>query len=319
MVIPLLVTFYIFKHNDSVADVTIPLPWRPGNIPKTNSYKNYLRHLLFVLRMLVVGLLIVIIARPQSTTSYKNITSEGIDIIIALDISGSMLSKDFSPNRIEAAKKVATSFIDSRPTDKIGLVIFSSQAFTQCPLTTDHAVIKNLFSQVHTGMIADGTAIGEGLATAVARIKDDNAKSKVVILLTDGVNNTGSVPPLTAAEIAKVFGVRVYTIGVGTTGKAMSPVAQLPDGTLQYALTDVEIDEALLKQIANETGGQYFRATDNESLNKIYKAIDKMEKSKIEERDYTDRAEEFLPFAIAAALLLALEILLKNTILKTVP
>jgi Ca-activated chloride channel family protein len=318
-IIPLLVTFYVFKHNDSVADVTIPLPWRPGNIPKTNSYKNYLRHLLFGLRMLVIGLLIVIIARPQSTTSYKNITSEGIDIIIALDISGSMLSKDFSPNRIEAAKKVATSFIDSRPTDKIGLVIFSSQAFTQCPLTTDHAVIKNLFSQVHTGMIADGTAIGEGLATAVARIKDDNAKSKVVILLTDGVNNTGSVPPLTAAEIAKVFGVRVYTIGVGTTGKAMSPVAQLPDGTLQYALTDVEIDEALLKQIATETGGQYFRATDNESLNKIYKAIDKMEKSKIEERDYTDRAEEFLPFAIAAALLLALEILLKNTILKTVP
>jgi Ca-activated chloride channel family protein len=318
-VIPLLITFYVFKNNDAIADVSIPLPWRPGNMPKTNNYKNYLRHLLFTFRMLVVALLIVIIARPQSTTSYKNITSEGIDIIIALDISGSMLSKDFNPSRIEAAKRVASSFIDSRPTDKIGLVIFSSQAFTQCPLTTDHAVIKNLFAQVHTGMIADGTAIGEGLATAVARIKDDNAKSKVVILLTDGVNNTGSVPPLTAAEIAKVFGIRVYTIGVGTTGKAMSPVAQLPDGTLQYALTDVEIDEALLKQIAGSTGGQYFRATDNESLSKIYKEIDKMEKSKIEERDYTDRAEEFLPFAIAAALLLAMELLLKNTILKTVP
>jgi Ca-activated chloride channel family protein len=319
LVIPLLVTFYIFKHNDSVADVSIPLPWRVGNIPKTNNYKNYLRHVLFGFRMLVVSLLIVIIARPQSQLNYKNITSEGIDIIIALDISGSMLSKDFNPNRIEAAKKVAGSFIDSRPADKIGLVIFSSQGFTQCPLTTDHAVVKNLFAQVHTGMIADGTAIGEGLATAVARIKDDPAKSKVIILLTDGVNNTGSVPPLTAAEIAKVFGVRVYTIGVGTTGKAMSPVAQLPDGTLQYALTDVEIDEALLKQIATETGGQYFRATDNESLNKIYKEIDKMEKSKIEEKDYSDHPDEFLPFAIAAAILLALEILLRNTILKTVP
>jgi Ca-activated chloride channel family protein len=319
LVIPLLVTFYIFRNNDAVADVSIPLPWRPGNIPKTNNYKNYLRHLLFVFRMLVVGLLIVIIARPQSRLNYKNITSEGIDIIIALDISGSMLSKDFNPNRIDAAKKVAGSFIDSRPSDKIGLVIFSSQAFTQCPLTTDHGVVKNLFAQVHTGMIADGTAIGEGLATAVARIKDDQAKSKVIILLTDGVNNTGSVPPLTAAEIAKVFGVRVYTIGVGTTGKAMSPVAQLPDGTLQYALTDVEIDEALLKQIATETGGQYFRATDNESLNKIYKEIDKMEKSKIEEKDYTDHPDEFLPFAIAAAILLALEILLRNTIFKTVP
>ncbi|HSY75315.1 MAG TPA: VWA domain-containing protein, partial [Bacteroidia bacterium] len=192
-------------------------------------------------------------------------------------------------------------------------------AFTQCPLTTDHAVIKNLFAQVHTGMVDDGTAIGDGLATAVSRIKDDKVKSKVIILLTDGVNNTGSVAPLTAAEIAKVFGVRVYTIGVGTKGKALSPVNMLPDGTVQYAMADVEIDEALLQQIATGTGGQYFRATDNASLGKIYKEIDKMEKSRIEEKDYTDRSEEFLPFALAAFILLGLEILLKNTVLKTIP
>jgi len=318
-IIPLLVTFYVFRNNYTVADISIPLPWGTGAMPKIRTYKNYLRHSLFGLRMLVVALLIVIIARPQSSTSWKNVTSEGIDIIIALDISGSMLSKDFSPNRVEAAKSIASNFIDSRPADKIGLVIFSGQAFTQCPLTTDHAVIKNLFAQVHTGMIADGTAIGDGLATAVNRIKDDKVKSKVVILLTDGVNNMGSVAPLTAAEIAKVFGIRVYTIGIGTKGKALTPVSMMPDGTYQYALQDVEIDEALLQQIANGTGGKYFRATDNESLAKIYKEIDKMEKSKIEERDYTDRSEEFMPFAIAAALILALEILLKNTIFKTVP
>jgi Ca-activated chloride channel family protein len=314
-----LVVFYIFRNNYAVADISIPLPWKTESMPKTNTYKNYLRHVLFCLRMLVVGLLIVIIARPQSSTSYKNITSEGIDIIIALDISGSMLSKDFNPNRIEAAKSVASNFIESRPQDKIGLVIFSGQAFTQCPLTTDHAVIKNLFAQVHTGMVDDGTAIGDGLATAVSRIKDDKVKSKVIILLTDGVNNTGSVAPLTAAEIAKVFGVRVYTIGVGTKGKALSPVNMLPDGTVQYAMADVEIDEALLQQIATGTGGQYFRATDNASLGKIYKEIDKMEKSRIEEKDYTDRSEEFLPFALAAFILLGLEILLKNTVLKTIP
>jgi Ca-activated chloride channel family protein len=318
-VIAPLIAFYVFRNNFAVADISMPLPWKTENAPKTKTYKNYLRHVLFGLRMLVVALLIVIVARPQSSTSYKNITSEGIDIIIALDISGSMLSKDFTPNRIEAAKSVASNFIESRPADKIGLVIFSGQAFLQCPLTTDHAVIKNLFAQVHTGMVADGTAIGDGLATAVNHIKDDKVKSKVIILLTDGVNNMGSIAPLTAAEIAKVFGVRVYTIGVGTKGKALTPVAQLPDGTYQYSMEDVEIDEALLQQIASGTGGQYFRATDNQSLGKIYKEIDKMEKSRIEEKDYTDRAEEFLPFAILAAILLALEILLKNTVLKTVP
>jgi Ca-activated chloride channel family protein len=314
-----LITYYVFRHNHTVAEITIPSPFIAGQMPKT-TYKVYLRHFLFGARMLVVALLIIILAKPQSSMSYKNITTEGIDIVVAQDISGSMLSKDFNPNRIGAAKRVDSAFIDNRPDDKIGLVIFSGQAFTQCPLTTDHAVIKNLLGQIHTGMLEDGTAIGDGLATAVSRLKDDNStKSKVIILLTDGVNNMGSVAPLTAAGIAKAFGVRVYTIGVGTMGKAMTPVAVMPNGQYQYALMDVEIDEALLGQIASMTGGKYFRATDNESLKKIYAEIDKMEKSKITEKDYTDRAEEFLPFAVAASILLLLELLLKNSVFKTVP
>jgi len=319
LLIPLLVTYYVFRHNFATAEILMPSPFMQEEIPKT-SYKNYLRHALFGFRMLAIALLIVIIAKPQSSMSWKNITSEGIDIMITQDISGSMLSKDFNPSRIGAAKKVDSSFIDDRPDDKIGLVIFSGQAFTQCPLTTDHAVLKNLLGQIHTGMVEDGTAIGDGLATAVSRLKDDNStKSKVIILLTDGVNNMGSVAPLTAAGIAKAFGVRVYTIGVGTMGKAMTPVAVMPNGQYQYALMDVEIDEALLRQIADMTGGKYFRATDNESLKKIYTEIDKMEKSKITERDYTDRAEEFLPFAVIAGIFLLLELLLKNSILRTVP
>jgi Ca-activated chloride channel family protein len=319
LAIPLLIVFYIFRHNFTTADVLLPSPFLAIEAPKA-TFKNYLRHSLFALRMLAIAALIVIVARPQSTMSYKNITSEGIDIVMAQDISGSMLSTDFRPNRIGAAKRVDSTFINDRPDDKIGLVIFSGQAFTQCPLTTDHAVIKNLLAQIHTGMVEDGTAIGDGLATAVNRLKDDNTtKSKVIILLTDGVNNMGSVAPLTAAEIAKVFNIRVYTIGVGTIGKAMTPDAIMPNGQYHYSLQDVEIDEALLRQIAGMTGGKYFRATDNESLKKIYSEIDKMEKSRITEKDYTDRAEEFLPFAIIAGILLLLELLLKNTVLRTVP
>ena len=319
LVIPLLVTYYVFKHNHTTAEILLPSPFTGEHLPQS-SYKNYLRHLLFGLRMLVTGLLIIIIAKPQSFMSWKKITTKGIDIVIAQDISGSMLSKDFSPNRIGAAKKLASMFIHHRPDDKIGLVIFSGVAFTQCPLTTDHAVLQNLLGQIHTGMVEDGTAIGDGLATAVSRlIADKSTKSKVIVLLTDGVNNMGSVAPLTAANIAKTFGIRVYTIGIGTTGKAMTPVAILPNGQYQYALQDVQIDEDLLSQIADMTGGEYFRATDNQSLKKIYSKVDKMEKSRITEKNYTNRAEEFLPFAIAACALLLIELLLKNSILKTVP
>lgn len=273
--------------------------------------------------MIIIALLIAIIARPQSSVSWKNVTKEGIDIVIALDISSSMLSHDFQPSRVGAAKKVAASFIDSRPEDKIGLVIFSREALTECPLTTDHSVIKNLFNDIRIDRpslrpIDDGTAIGDGLATAVNRLNSDNNKSKVVILLTDGVNNTGSVAPLTAAEIAKVFGVRVYTIGVGTMGKAYGPSGIVGD-QYTYDYEPVEIDENLLSQIAATTGGKYFRATDNESLQKIYNEIDKMEKSKFEVKSFTERPEEFLPLAEIAALLLLLELIVRNTLLRTIP
>ncbi len=229
-----------------------------------------------------------------------------------------MLAKDFKPDRLEAAKEVAVEFIDSRPNDRIGLVIFSGEAFTQCPLTSDHAVIKNLFPGIKTGMIADGTAIGMGLATAVNRIKDSQAKSKVIILLTDGVNNQGSIAPATAAEIAKVFNIRVYTIGVGTEGMALSPVAIFPDGKYQYDYVPVQIDEAVLSSISQMTGGKYFRATDNKSLKQVYQEIDKLEKTKFEEKSFTNKEEKFLPFALVAGLAFALELLLRFTLFRTI-
>lgn len=322
LVIPLLVAFYIWKRNSLSSEVVLPSPFTLQNAP-ASSYKTVLHHVFFGVRMIVIALLIAVIARPQSSVSWKNVTKEGIDIVIALDISSSMLSHDFSPNRVGAAKKVAESFIDSRPDDKIGLVIFSREALTESPLTTDHAVIKNLFNDIRIDRpsmrpIDDGTAIGDGLAMAVNRLNGDNNKSKVVILLTDGVNNTGSIAPLTAAEIAKVFGVRVYTIGVGTVGKAYGPSGIIGD-QYTYDYVPVQIDENLLNQIANITGGKYFRATDNESLKKIYSEIDQMEKSKFQVMSFTERPEEFLPLAEIAALLLLLELIFRNTLLRTIP
>jgi len=321
-IIPVLTAFYIFKHNALTSEIIMPSPWSGKNIPYS-SYKTILHHIFFGIRMIVIALLITILARPQSSVSWKNVTKEGIDIVIALDISSSMLSHDFSPSRVEAAKRVASEFIDSRPEDKIGLVIFSREALTESPLTTDHSVIKNLFQDIRIDKpslrpIDDGTAIGDGLATAVNSLNGDNNKSKVVILLTDGVNNTGSVAPQTAAEIAKIFGVRVYTIGVGTMGKAYGP-AQVIGDQYTYDYEPVEIDEDLLKQIATTTGGKYFRATDNESLQKIYTEIDKMEKSKIEVKSFTERPEEFLPLAEIACFLLFFELIFRNTLLRTVP
>jgi Ca-activated chloride channel family protein len=268
--------------------------------------------------LLALSALIIACMRPQSRSNWKDVKTQGIDIVMSLDISGSMLAKDFKPNRLEAAKEVAQDFIDSRPNDRIGLVIFSGESFTQCPLTSDHAVIKNLFSGIQTGMVADGTAIGNGLATAVTRVKDSKAKSKVVILLTDGVNNQGSVAPLTAAEIAKAFNVRVYTIGVGTMGKALSPIGMYPNGQYEYGYVDVNIDEKSLTEIASMTGGKYFRATDNEKLKDVYKEIDRLEKTIFEEKNFTNKAERFLPFAIAGALLLLIEFILKNSIFKSI-
>jgi Ca-activated chloride channel family protein len=278
------------------------------------TFRHILRHILFAFRMIAIALLIIVLARPQKIDKYQDVTTEGIDIVLTQDISGSMLSRDFKPDRLEAAKNIATEFISGRPYDRIGLVVFSGVSFTQCPLTTDHAVLINLLREIQSGMIEDGTAIGMGLATAVNRIKDSQAKSKVIILLTDGVNNRGEIAPETAAEIAKTFGIRVYTIGVGTHGMAPYPV-QTPFG-IQYQDIPVEIDEAILQKIAETTGGKYFRATDNDSLEKIYKEIDKLEKSKIDVKQFSRKEEKYLLPALFAFCLLMLEITARNTIFK---
>jgi len=257
------------------------------------------------------------LARPQSSNSWQNVTTEGIDIVIALDISSSMLAMDFQPNRLEAAKDVATKFISGRPNDKIGLVVFSGESFTQCPLTTDHATVINLFRNIETGMIEDGTAIGNGLATAVSRLKESTAISRVVILLTDGDNNRGEIAPVTAAELAKTYGIRVYTVGVGTMGTAPYPV-QTPFG-VQVRDMEVKIDEPTLQKIASTTDGKYFRATDNNSLAEIYKEIDKLEKSKMEVHEFSKKEEQYLKFALAGALLLLLGLFLKTTIFRNIP
>jgi Ca-activated chloride channel family protein len=258
--------------------------------------------------------LIIVLARPQKTDKFQDVSTEGIDIVLTQDISGSMLARDFKPDRLEAAKNIATEFISGRPYDRIGLVVFSGESFTQCPLTTDHAVLINLLREIQSGMIEDGTAIGMGLATAVNRIKDSQAKSKVIILLTDGVNNKGEIAPATAAGIAKTFGIRVYTIGVGTQGMAPYPV-QTPYG-MQYQNMPVEIDEEILQQISQTTGGKYFRATDNDSLEKIYKEIDKLEKSKIDVKQFSRKEERYMIPALIAFCLLVIEIITRNTIFK---
>ena len=285
--------------------------------PGATSWKVYLRHVPFILRMAAVAVLIIILARPQSTNSWQNTSTEGIDIVLAMDISSSMLAQDLKPNRLEASKDVAASFINGRPNDNIGLVVFAAESFTQCPLTTDHTVLLNLFKDIQPGIIQDGTAIGLGLANAVSRIKDSQAKSKVIILLTDGVNNAGEIAPVTAAEIAKTFGIRVYSIGVGTQGMAPYPF-QTAFG-VQYQDIPVEIDEATLKQVAATTGGQYFRATDNASLKEIYSEIDKMEKTKISVQQYSKKQEEYKNWALLLFALLLVEILLRNTLLRNIP
>src|SRR6202000_723179 len=281
------------------------------------SYKNFLRPLLFVLRLLTISCLIIALARPQTRNDEQLVNGEGIDIVLCLDISGSMLAQDFTPNRMEAAKNVASEFIDHRPTDRIGLVIFSGESFTMCPLTTDKTVLKTQLANVQSGLLEDGPPIGSGLATGIDRLRNSPSKSKVIILLTDGENNGGLIDPNTAKEIAKQVGVRVYTVGMGTEGFAPVPV-QTPGGVVMQR-EKVNIDEKLLTQIANETGGHYYRAKDNESLKNIYSEIDKLEKSKIEVTGLRRYTEQFYPFALIAALLLALELLLKWTLLRKFP
>ena len=314
LIIPLIVWYILKQHkSDAAIEVSTTIPF--DKLPK--SYKYYLRHVCFALRVLALAALIVAIARPQLNNSWSNKSTEGIDIVMALDISTSMLARDFSPNRVEAAKDVASQFISGRPYDNIGLVIFAGESFTMCPMTVDHAVLLNLLKTVECGMLEDRTAIGDGLATAINRIKDGPAKSKTIILLTDGTNNAGDIAPVTAAEIAATFGVRVYTIGVGTQGEALYPV-QTPYG-VTYQPYPVEIDETTLRNIAQKTGGEYFRATDKGALKDIFEEIDKLEKTKLSITQFNKKEEVFMPWILLAFVLLCIDIILRNTILKNIP
>ena len=311
----LMIAWYVWRQRKLTVEVRYSSTGPFAGIAR--PWRQYLRHLVFILKVLALGLIIVAMAQPQSVNQWQEVSTEGIDIVMALDISSSMLAQDFQPDRLEASKDVAIRFISGRPDDRIGLVVFSGESFTQCPLTTDHAVLINLFREIKSGMIEDGTAIGDGLATAVNRLKESKARSKVVILLTDGVNNSGEVPPMTAAEIAGTFGIRVYTIGVGTEGMAPYPV-QTAFG-LRFQQMRVQIDEKLLKEIAQMTGGRYFRATDNNKLQQIYDEIDQLEKSKIDIKKYSRREEKFFPFVLWAAILLLTGVVLRQTLLRTGP
>lgn len=314
LLIPYIV-WYILKHKKNNATLQMSDTNIYSDIKK--SYKIYLLHAPFILRIIVLSLVILILARPQTTNNWQNSEVEGIDIMLAIDVSTSMLAEDLKPNRLEAAKDVAAEFISGRPNDNIGITLFAGESFTQCPLTVDHTVLLNLFQSINSGIVEDGTAVGMGIANAVSRLKDSKAKSKVIILLTDGTNNKGDISPLTAADIAKSFGIRVYTIGVGTNGMAPYPLRVA--GTIQYINTPVEIDEKTLTQIAITTNGYYFRATNNSKLKEVYKEIDKLERTKLNVKQYSKRHEEYQWFALIALLFLLLEFYLRNSILKKIP
>ena len=309
------VGWYIWKLRNARASVQLSSTDSLRRQPK--SLRVWLIHVPFALRVMVITLLSLALARPQLSNRWQSESTEGIDIMMALDISGTMLGEDLKPNRLEAAKTVATDFVLSRPNDQIGLVVFAGESFTQCPLTTDHAVLVNLFQSVKFGMIEDGTAIGLGLANAVNRMKDSETKSKVVILLTDGSNNRGDIDPMTAAEIAKTFNIRVYAIGVGSYSQEVRVPIHTPYG-VQYGTMSSEFDESTLRNIAQMTGGEYFRATDNNSLKAIYQQIDQLEKTKIRVREYSKRTEHFAPFLLAALLCLLMEVLIRFFVLRTV-
>ncbi|MBL4625197.1 MAG: VWA domain-containing protein [Flavobacteriales bacterium] len=315
LILPVASTWYIYRLKKNSPHIKLSTISNFSGLKA--SGKPIMRHSMFIFRLIALGALIVAFARPQSSTNWQDVSTEGIDIIMAIDISGSMLAQDFKPDRLEASKQVALEFIESRPNDRIGLVVYAGESFTQCPLTTDHSVLKNLFSSITNGMIQDGTAIGLGLANAVNRLKDSDAKSKVVILLTDGVNTAGTIPPLTAAEIAKTFGVRVYTIGVGTNGKAPIPVKN-QFGQTQIQYFDVNIDESTLIEIAEMTNGTYFRATNKDKLADIYRQIDELEKSKINVTEFRKKSEEFKPWALVGLLFLLAEFILRNTWFRSI-
>jgi len=313
VLIPVLIVWYASKGNKQQGAILISDSSARG----LSSWKTAFRHLPFVLRLLAISALILALARPQNVYEEQNAEGEGVDIILCIDVSGSMTAQDFTPNRLEAAKNVAIDFVNKRLTDRIGIVIFSGESFTQCPLTTDHEVLISQIKSIRNGLLEDGTAIGSGLGTSVDRLRTSKSKSKVVILLTDGENNGGLIDPKTAKEIAKAFGIKVYTIGVGTDGYAPQPV-QTPMGVVMQN-GKVSIDEKLLKEIANETGGKYFRAKNNEGLTDIYAEINNLEKSKVEISKQTHYVEKFFPFLIAALGLIFLEVLLRFTVFRKFP
>ena len=314
--IPLIV-WYILKNKKSDAAIRISSVSAFSKLP--TSYKVYLKHFLFVVRLAALGCVIIILCRPQTHDSWESSKTEGTDIVISLDVSTSMLARDFNPDRFEAAKEVASKFINGRESDNIGIVIFAGESFTLVPMTTDKAVLVNYIKEIKMGMLEDGTAIGDGLATAINRIKDGKAKSKSIILLTDGSNNPGVVAPLTAADIAAKYGIKVYTIGVGTTGSALFPVGVNVYGKVEYQQLPVVIDEVTLKSIANKTGGKYFRATSKHVLKEIFSEIDKLEKTELDVRKYNQTEDNYMPWALLLLALLLIDIIARHTVLRNIP
>lgn len=314
LLLPAMIVWYIKNSSRQSASVKVS---SSKSFVQLNNWRTTLRHVPFLLRLLAVACIITALARPQTKTEQQQAEGDGIDIVLCIDVSGSMTAQDFTPNRMEAAKMVASDFVDRRPADRIGIVVFSGESFTQCPLTTDKAVLHGAIKGIQNGLLKDATAIGDGLATSVDRVRNGKSKSKIVILLTDGVNNDGLIGPDNAKEIAKAFGIKVYTIGVGTENYA--PLQEATGSTAASQQPRITIDEKLLTAIANETGGKYFRATDNTGLQNIYKEIDGLEKSKVEIATLTRYGERFFPFVIIALVLLLLEVVLRFTVLKKFP
>lgn len=316
LLLPLIAWWYKGKYKTHYAPITMSnLTMFTGN----SSWRGRMRVLLPILRGLAFVVLVIGMARPQALLKEDDVQADGIDIMLTIDLSSSMLAQDFEPDRLEVAKNVAIDFVNKREFDRIGLVVFSGEAFTQCPLTTDHKVIDEFIANLKCGFLQDGTAIGMGLATAVNRMKDSPAKSKIIILMTDGVNNAGYFKPEDAMELAKTLGIKVYTIGVGSTGEAMSPVGRRSDGKYVFGMVPVEIDEPLLQNIAQTTGGKYYRATNGKELEQIYAEIDRLEKSRIDVTTVKRRSEAFATFAMVGLILLVLELLLRYTIFRTIP
>ncbi len=315
------VAWYVWKHRDLTASIGMSTTAQFASLPR--SWRGTARHLLFVLQLLAIAALIVVIARPQTVARWRTSSTAGTEIVLVMDISGSMLAKDFEPNRFGAAKEVATRFVNGRENDALGLVIFAGESFTAVPMTTDRAMLTNYINSLHMniilhGMLEDGTAIGDGVATAINRIKDGKAKSKSIILITDGTNNRGNVAPNTAAEIAAKYGIKIYTIGVGTIGNAPVP-QQNAFGRIEYVPMPVTIDENTLRQMASMTGGKYFRATGNEVLNDVFDEIDSLEKTEIDVRNFSNTDDDYLPWGALALGLLVLSMILRMTLLRSNP